>query len=94
MEEKSVFLETLGDTPILRVIDFLIVNDDFDYTMTEIAKHSKVGYSTLKLFIKNLEEKNIVVKTRTVGKAKLYKLNSKNTVVKKLKELYWDITKK
>lgn len=30
---KTIFLKTFGDTAILRIIDFLIVNDDFDYSM-------------------------------------------------------------
>ena len=34
MENKTIFLEIFGDSPTLRVLDFLIVNEDFDYSMT------------------------------------------------------------
>ena len=88
--DKTIFLRIFGDSPILRVLDFLIVNDDFDYSMTNIAELSGVGYATLKLFWQELEKNEIVIKTRDVGKAKLYKLNDKNVVVKKFKELYWE----
>ena len=93
MKETSVFLQTFGNTPVLRVMDFLAVNDDFDYSMTDIADLSGVGYATLKLFWNKLEKQQIVVKTREVGKAKLYKLNTENTAVKKFREFYWECTK-
>ena len=57
-----------------KVMGFLIVNEDFDYSMTDIAAQSGVGYSTLKLFWKKLEESKIVKQTRVVGKAKMYRL--------------------
>ena len=36
-----------------------------------------------------LESNGIVEVTRKVGKAKMYKLNEKNEVTKKIKELVW-----
>ncbi|MBI4141146.1 hypothetical protein HY485_04890, partial [Candidatus Woesearchaeota archaeon] len=53
-----------------------------------------VGYSTLKMFWNELEKRKIVVKTRTIGKAKLYKLNTRNIVVQQFKKLYWMTTEK
>lgn len=89
----TAFLEVVGDSPIFKVLDFLTVNDDFDYSMTDIAKLSGVGYSTLKLFWPKLEKEKIIVITRIVGKAKMYRLNNINPVVKKFKEFYWTLTK-
>ena len=91
--EKSAFLEVFGDSPVLKVLDFLVVNEDFDYSMTDIANLSEVGYSTLKLFWNNLEESNIVKQTRIVGKAKMYRLNFANPIVKKFRDFYWETTK-
>lgn len=93
METKTIFLQIFGDSPILRVVDFLVVNEDFDYSMTDIASLSGVGYSTLKLFWNTLEEAKIVKQTRVVGKAKMYKLNFDNTAVKKFRDFYWETTK-
>jgi len=93
MQTKTAFLSIFGDSPILRVLDFLVVNEDFDYSMTDIANMSGVGYSTLKLFWNNLEKDEIVVKTRIVGKAKMYKLNIANTIVEKFRAFYWETTK-
>lgn len=90
---QSAFLEVFGDSPILKVLDFLVVNEDFDYSMTDIANFSEVGYSTLKLFWIKLEESNIVKQTRIVGKAKMYKLDYSNPIVKKFRDFYWETTK-
>lgn len=94
MKDISAFLEIFGETPILKVLDFLIINEDFDYSMTDIAELSGVGYSTLKLFWSKMEHQRIVIRTRTVGKAKMYRLDFSNPVVKKFRELYWETTKK
>ncbi len=93
MENKTAFLEIFGDSPILRVMDFLVVNEDFDYSMTDIASLSGTGYSTLKIFWDKLEKEGIVVNTRIVGKAKMYKLNLANPVTKKFRDFYWETTK-
>ena len=62
---------------VMKVLDFLITFQLFDYPLTEIAKNSEVSYSTLQTFWGNLEKNNIVVKTRRVGKSDLYKLNKR-----------------
>ncbi len=92
-EDKTAFLEIFWDSPILRVLDFLVVNEEFDYSMTDIAKFSGVGYATLKLFWQRLEDEGIVTNTRTVGKAKMYKINANNPVMKKFRDFYWETTK-
>ena len=93
MNESTAFLETFGDSPINKILDFLIVNEDFDYSMTDIAIYSGVGYSTLKLFWNNLENNKIVIQTRVVGRAKMYRIYLENPVVKKFRDFYWETTK-
>jgi len=92
-EDKSFFLECLGDTPQLRVIDFLIENHFFDFPMTEIARGSNVSYNSIKLFFDNFIEKGIIKKTRKLGKSDYYQLNLDNVFVKTLMKLDWSLTK-
>src|SRR3989344_5547619 len=89
---KSVFLEKFGDYPINKVLDFLVVFNKFDYSIADIAKNSGVGYSTLKILIKDLIKNKIVMQSRTVGKSKMFKLNSGNPIIKRFIQFYWDIT--
>ncbi|MBU1252638.1 MAG: helix-turn-helix domain-containing protein [Nanoarchaeota archaeon] len=93
MTNESAFIEIFGSNPIMRVLDFLITYQLFDYPMTEIARNSGVGYSTLQTFWSNLEKNNIVVKTRRIGKSDLYKLNVNNPAVKQLLKLDWNFLK-
>jgi len=87
MEQKSIFLQTFGDYPLLRILDFLMYSRDFDYPITEIAKNSDVNFQTLKKVWPKLERNKIVMKTRSLGGSVLYKLNGDNPVVKKIVEL-------
>lgn len=74
---------------MLRVLDFLVTFQEYDYSMKDIAKNAKIGYTTLKLFWKSLVDRSIINQTRLVGKAKMYKLNKDNPEVKEFIKLYW-----
>ena len=87
MEEKSIFIRTFGDYPLIRIMDFLIYSRDFDYPLTEIASNSNVNFQTLKKLWPKLEQDRIIVSTRKLGGTILYKINTNNPVVKKLIEL-------
>ncbi len=92
--KKSIFLRTFGDSPALRVLDFLATYSMYDYSMTDIANNSEIGYTTLKLFWKDLIKNGIIIQTRRVGKAKMYKLNHTNEIVKQFLRLYKTIIAK
>lgn len=93
MENESVFVQVFGSNPIMKVLDFLIAFQLFDYPMTEIAKNSGVSYSTLQTLWDKLVRNNIVIKTRRVGKSDLYKLNTDNPAVQQLIKLDWNLVK-
>lgn len=93
MKNETVFLEVFGNNPVIKVLDFMITYQLFDYPLTEIAKNSGVSYSTLQTFWDKLERNNIVVKTRRVGKSDLYKLNTENPAIKQLIKLDWNLIK-
>ena len=93
MEEKSVFAEYFGDYPLIRVLDFLIGGRDMDYSMTEIAKGSNVGWTAFSEIWPQLVKKEIVTFTRKIGNAKLFRLNMKNSWVKELIRMDNVITK-
>ena len=87
MKNETIFVEVFGTNPVIKVLDFLISFQLFDYPLTEIAKNSGVSYSTLQTFWNKLEKNNLVIKTRRVGKSDLYKLNTKNPAVQQLIKL-------
>ena len=77
----------------MKVLDFLITFQLFDYPLTEIARNSEVSYSTLQTFWNKLEKNKIVIKTRRVGKSDLFKLNINNPAIKQLIKLDWNLIK-
>ncbi len=91
--EQSVFVEYFGGSPYIKILDFLIQGQDFDYGMTEIARGAGVGWSAFSGVWIKLVDKEMVVPTREIGNAKLFKLNKENPFVKKLIKLDWEITK-
>jgi len=93
MKAETVFVEIFGSNPIIKVLNFLITFQLFDYSLTEIAKNSEVSYSTLQTFWEKLEKNKIVIKTRRVGKSDLYKLNTENPAIKQLIKLDWNLIK-
>jgi len=90
-ENKSLFLKQFGDTPQLRVLDFLIDNYNFDFPMTEIAREGNVSYNSLKVFFPYLIKSRIIVKTRRIGKSDYYKLNLENQFVRNIMKLDWSL---
>lgn len=93
MKNETVFMEVFGNNPVIKVLDFFITYQLFDYPLTEIAKKSGVSYSTLQTFWDKLERNNIVIKTRRVGKSDLFKLNNDNPAIKQLIKLDWNLIK-
>jgi len=91
---KSFFIEQLGDTPKLRVLDFLIGNHFFDFPMTEIARESNVSYNSIVIFFGDFIKSGIILKTRKVGKSDYYKLNLENLFIKNLMRLDWSLVEK
>ncbi|MBI1973076.1 hypothetical protein HYS50_03655 [Candidatus Woesearchaeota archaeon] len=87
MKEASIFLDYVGDTPRMRILQYLIEGRDFDYTLTDLL-HAGVSWGTLNTLVPKLLALGIVVKTRKIGRATLYKINQENVAVKQLITLY------
>lgn len=87
MKEESIFLEQVGDSPRMRILQYLIEGRDFDYTLTDML-NAGVSWGTLNTLVPKLLGLGIVVKTRKIGRATLYKINQDNIVVKQLMGLY------
>ena len=87
MKEESIFLDYVGDTPRMRILQYLIEGRDFDYTLTDLL-NAGVSWGTLNTLVPKLLELGIVIKTRKIGRATLYKINQNNVAVVQLVELY------
>ncbi|MEW5896413.1 MAG: hypothetical protein AB1668_01865 [Nanoarchaeota archaeon] len=88
MEEKSLFVEFMGDSPMIKVMDYLITERELDFSITDMAENAGIGRATLYRIWDDLIKNKIILHTRDIGKAKLFKLNTENTKIKKLIEIY------
>lgn len=89
----SIFVQYLGDSPTIRVLNYLIESKGFDYPLSEIAELSYVSWSTMHAILKRMLKQGTLVKTRKVGRAQLYRLNEKSEFVKRLIAFDWEITR-
>ncbi|MBM2852477.1 MAG: hypothetical protein HW420_1024 [Candidatus Nitrosotenuis sp.] len=77
-----------------KILDFLCVFDEWDYSITDIAKNSGISFKTAFDEIKRLRMQEVVINSRTVGKAKMYKLNLESPQGKSIHRLALDIAVK
>jgi DNA-binding Lrp family transcriptional regulator len=68
-------LESVFPGSTSKILDFLATFKDWDYSVSDIAKNSGISFKTALHEIKNLEQQGVLSRTRTVGKAIMYKLN-------------------
>lgn len=88
MEELPIFVRTFGSSPVIKVLNFLLQGRGLDYSMSDVARNSDISWTTLNRVWENLEKTDLIVNTRKIGKAKLYKLNEESDIAKKLVELH------
>lgn len=80
-------MKVFGDYPQIRVLDFLIENDIFDYSKTQIAELSDVSFNTLENLWDRLLGEGIIKKTRKIGNSQMYQLNKEDPIVNMLLEI-------
>lgn len=88
---ETLFRKALGDTPKIRVLEFLIEGRELDYSISDIAEGAEIGRTTLFRIWEDLLNTKIITPTRQIGNAKLYKLNFDNLFVTKLIEVFDEI---
>ena len=104
MKAKQISENTLGERiddagPLERIfpcssskiLDHVITMKGFDYSASEISEISGVGFKTTLAIVHKLVEDNILLKTRNVGRAIMYKINSESPIAKSLEKLAFQI---
>lgn len=81
-------LERVFQNSYARVLDFLILNQKFDYSFSDIANLAHVTPRTLQRVLPVLLKERLVSPTRKSGKAQMYELN-KNSRSAQMLEFYF-----
>ena len=83
---NSLLIRALGNSPKLRILDYLLDYKLNDFTKKEIVEALGMSKLTFYKYFKDLEELGLVVASRKIGRATLYKVNLNNPIVKMLIE--------
>ncbi len=87
MENRSLLLQYMGDTPKLRIIDFFLDNKESDYSKKEIIEYTGISKTTLYKIWDEILKFEYLKTTRKYGKAQLYALNPDSMLIQKFKDL-------
>lgn len=91
---ENTFLSKMGDSPKLRVLNFLLEHQELDYSKSQVSEKAKVSRVTLEPIWHGLIEDSIIAKTRNVGRARMYMLNVDHPFVRDLQEFHMKINLK
>ena len=87
-------LEQLFHSAAARIVDFFVLNEEFDYSESDVAKKTNLSYKTVSREIPQLEKTGIVRVTRKSGRTDMYKLNRDAKAVRGLQLFVSDILDK
>lgn len=71
-------LESIFQNGPARVLDFLILNQNFDYSATEISRITGIPLRTVQRVLPHLVQKELVKETGKIGNTRMYIINSKS----------------
>ncbi len=78
--------DLLGNSKHLKVLDYLLDNQELDYSKSDIAEGAEISRTTLNKILGELLESEIALESRKVGNARMFKLNRANLMVLELLE--------
>jgi len=85
--EKSMLLETIGDSVENRILDFLIEGHGLDYSKKDIAEGCEISRPTVYKVLPRMIEVGFIKASRKVGRITLYSINPDNERIKALLRL-------
>lgn len=79
-------LERVFGTPSSKILDFLLLNQRFDYSESDICKLAEVSTRTVQRTLPCLVAEKLITRTRKSGKAFMYEANLESDRVKALQQ--------
>lgn len=79
-------LESIFQNSPARVLDFLILNQNFDYSAAEISRITGIPLRTVQRVLPHLVQKELVKETGKIGNTRMYMINSKSELSELLRQ--------
>jgi DNA-binding transcriptional regulator YhcF (GntR family) len=83
---KNRPLESIFQNTSARILDFLILNRKFDYSVPEMSKITQIPLRTIQRVLPHLVEKEIIKETGKIGNTKMYMLNTNSELTELLRQ--------
>jgi hypothetical protein len=77
---------------VAQILDFFLDHKEFDYPVSEVAKKTGLSFRTVFREVPNLERNHLIYKSRRVGKASMYKLNTNFEAVVQLERFALELS--
>tara|TARA_Y100000310_G_scaffold316095_1_gene367444 strand:- start:1335 stop:1661 length:327 start_codon:yes stop_codon:yes gene_type:complete len=82
--KDGFFLSVFGKSPRTKILEFFLDLRGLDYSIGDVARETKLNRATTYNMMEELIKEKIVIPTRRISGAQLYKLNNNNDKVKLL----------
>lgn len=79
-------LESVFRNSLARILDFMILNQNFDYSPAEISRITEVPLRTVQRAIQHLLQKGLLKESRPIGNTTMYVLNLNSSLATALGE--------
>lgn len=89
--DDAIFTELFGKTPKVKILASLVNDDQRDLSIQEIAEMAGLHRTTTSDHLDDLEQLNVVVQTRKIGRNQMYQINQESPISKDLKQLEIDL---
>ena len=86
--EQTIFVNTFGNYPKIRILDMLITGRELDYSISDIAEQAEIGRATFYRLMDQLIKSKTIVISRRIGHINLYRLNLDNPLVEEIVKAY------
>lgn len=90
---KPLFGNVFGDNNTIKVLDFLFMGKDLDFTLTHIHNGTGLSRTAIRNALEQLLNNELVEKSREDEKSKYYRISRNNKKFKILENLYNQIMK-
>jgi len=72
---ESLPLKRIFNNATAKILDFLILNQKFDYSESDLSRLSEVPFRTVQRVLPCILDERLVIKTRKSGRCNMYAVN-------------------
>ncbi|WP_316505579.1 hypothetical protein [Nitrosopumilus sp.] len=84
--EESVLMSIFGESPRMKIIDYLLEFPTNEFTPSDLVKSIGMSRTTVFREIKNLEEQKMINPVSKLGKSPTFRINLKNPIIKMIQQ--------